>query len=127
MKTLQDVLTIDKRGKIIYQISADLGLNEKAKLVTEFTSMHSKSRSWLVNMHVTKRSMPFVIHCTVSFQGKKQPVNKMIVQFNTTDFIRNKEEIQLVWESMKLIDSYVELTSKPYPIPSNTIIQISSK
>ena len=127
MKTLQDFLTIDKRGKIIYQIATDISLVGKARLITEFTTMHSKSRSWLVNMHMTKQSMPFVIHGTISFRGKKQPVNKLVVQFNSTDFRRNKEEVQLVWKSMNFVESYVKLTSEPYPLPASGMAQISSK
>ncbi|MFD1145393.1 hypothetical protein ACFQ4C_29980 [Larkinella insperata] len=127
MKRLKDFLTIDKRGKIIYQLAADLSLAEKARLIADFTTMHSKSRSWLINMHMTKRSMPFVIHGTISFRGKKQPVNKLIVQFNNTDFRRNKEEVQLVWESMNLVESYVRLTSQPYALSANSVAQTSSK
>lgn len=107
MKQLKEYVNLDKRGSLFYEIPGQISFQEKSELLNEFTNLHADNRSWGVNMHMTKRSMPFAIYGKISFRGRKgYNINKLIVYFDNSLIGNNINEQKLVWDLMKNVESY---------------------
>lgn len=115
MSVLKDFVAIDRRGSLYYDLPVNLSPTEKAELLSEFTNLHADKRCWAINMHMTKRSMPFAIYGKVSFRGKKgHNINRLIIRLNNMSVGSNISEQKLVWDSMKNVVSYNELEKGEY-------------
>ena len=106
MKSLQECIVVDKFGKPTYHIDKSLALEEKRRLVEEFVGWHCERKSSSVNMHMTKRSMPFALHGRIVFRGSKLAVNKLNIYFNVTSIGMNIIEQTMVWDAMKLVKAF---------------------
>lgn len=100
MKYLKEYINLDKRGGLYYEIPDELSSKEKTELLNEFTTLHADNKSWNINMHMTKRSMPFVIYGKISFRSRKGYINKLIIYFDKSSIINNTSDQKLVWDCM---------------------------
>lgn len=117
MNALKDFVAIDRRGSLYYDLPMNLSPTQKAELMGEFTHLHSDKRSWAINMHMTKRSMPFAIYGKVSFRGTKgHNINRLIVHFDNSSVSSNTNEQRLVWDSMKNVESYIKFWKGEYKV-----------
>ncbi|MGI4741282.1 MAG: hypothetical protein ACRYG7_39455 [Janthinobacterium lividum] len=101
MSELVKHLSADKRQRLFYAIAANVPFAEKSKLIAQFVALHAERKYWGVRMHMTKRSMPFTIHATVSFRATNKSVNKLVLHLDQTTIGKNVEEVKLVWHHMQ--------------------------
>ncbi|SNS05379.1 hypothetical protein [Hymenobacter mucosus] len=101
MLTLTDCLTINTRGKSIYNVARLVTSEQKRQLLEQFAVLHAGQQVWRVRMHMPKRNMPFVQHGNILFRGSKLVVNELQIEFDTSSLTCNSAEQDMVWEIMR--------------------------
>ena len=99
MPTLNDCLSIDKRGKAFYEVPRAATLAEKSHFIDQFLALHVGRKHWSVRMHTARRSF-IPIYGTICFRTTKTALGKLVVLFDQTTFSKNMEEVTLVWKKM---------------------------